>query len=131
MHEVSFERGMRVDAARVLQRAEKWLVAHGYEVSARSNAELSLLGQGPGGRHRLTVRADGLTVRFLFAPGSPGVTLPASEELERRVDAALQELVSAAAPPAPQGGSGLRCSICAAVLAPSERVCPVCGMVNG
>ena len=132
MREVSFERAVRAEPARVLQRVEKSLQGHGYEVAARSALELSLVGSTTGGRHRLSVRADGQTVRFVFAPGSPGVALPAQEELERRVDAALAELgpVSAPAPPAARGGGERRCSICATVLAAGEKHCPMCGMAN-
>ena len=83
MKELSFERAMRAEPTRVLQRVEKWLTANGYEVSARSASELSFVGAGTGGRHRLTVRADGQAVRFVFAPGSPGVSLPENAELEQ------------------------------------------------
>jgi hypothetical protein len=132
MKELSFERSVRSEPARLLQRVEKSLAAQGYEVSARSNFELSLVGAGTGGRHRLTVRCDGQTARFVFAAGSPGVTLPAEAELQRRVDAALQELgATPAAPVASASGSGGRCSICAGALAPTDRVCPVCGMTTG
>ena len=134
MSEVSFERPARAEPARVLQRVEKWLIANGYEVAVRSNFELSLVGMGPGGRHRLAVRADGQTVHFVFAPGSPGVALPGAAELERRVDNSLMELgsVTSAAPVSAAAESGSRanrrCSICATVMGDADTVCPVCGM---
>ncbi|MDP1828840.1 MAG: hypothetical protein Q8L48_36605 [Archangium sp.] len=131
MREVTFERAMRAEPARVLQRVEKWLSANGYEVSARSSHELSFVGMSTLGRHRLSVRSDGLTVRFAFAPGAPGVTLPGTSELERRVDASLQELGVAPAAPSPAAsGAQKRCSICATVMAAGEKHCPVCGMAN-
>jgi hypothetical protein len=135
MREVTFERPARADASRVLQRIEKWLITNGYEVAVRSNFELSLVGMGPGGRHRLAVRADGQTVRFSFAPGSPGVTLPDSTELERRVDLSVLELSSvtspASAPVAPERpGRTRRCSICATVMNDTQSVCPTCGMAQ-
>jgi hypothetical protein len=132
MNEVSFIRPARAEPARVLQRVEKWLIANGYEVAVRSNFELSLVGMGAGGRHRLTVRADGNNVHFTFAPGSPGVTLPASSELERRVEFSLVELssVSSPAPVSATSSSGRRCSICATVLADGVNVCPTCGMAQ-
>lgn len=130
MREVTFERAMRAEPARVLQRVEKWLTANGYEVSARSSHELSFVGMSTQGRHRLSVRSDGLTVRFAFAPGAPGVELPQTPELERRVDASLQELGSAPAPPSSSGGAEKRCTICATVMAASEKHCPMCGMAN-
>lgn len=126
MKDVAFERAVRAEPTRLLQRVEKWLTAHGYEVSARSDSELNLVGAGTGGRHRLTVRADGQTARFVFAAGSPGVTLPEDAELERRVNAALDELGAAAA--SPVVATGGRCTICATALAPGDRFCPVCGM---
>lgn len=131
MREVSFERAVRAEPGRVLQRVEKWLTANGYEVSARSNLELNLIGGSTGGRHRLTVRADGTQVRFGFVPGAPGVTLPEAAELERRVDACLQEL-DATAPLAAKPASplGRRCSICATPLAATDRNCPMCGMTQ-
>lgn len=124
MREVSFERAVRGEPARVLQRAEQGLVPLGYEVAARSAFELSLVGAGPGGRHRLTVRADGQVVRFVFAPGSPGVSLPEQGELERRVEVALGAVGSVSS------GAERRCSICATVLAAGEKHCPICGMAN-
>lgn len=132
MQEVSFERVVRAEPSRVLQRVEKWLSANGYEVSARSNLELNLIGATTGGRHRLTVRADGTNVRFGFVPGAPGVTLPPAAELERRVDASLQDLGGPAAAP-PMGAKAAsspnrRCSICATPLAAGEQNCPTCGM---
>jgi len=132
MKEVSFERAVRAEPARVLQRVEKGLMASGYEVSARSAFELSLVGGGTSGRHRLTVRADGQRVRFVFAPGSPGVSLPEPAELERRIDAALSEFGGAVATaPAPVSGGGeRRCSICATVIAAGVKSCPTCGMTN-
>lgn len=131
MKDVAFERAVRAEPTRLLKRVEKWLTAHGYEVSARSNLELNLVGAGTSGRHRLTVRADGQSVRFVFAAGSPGVTLPDAAELERRVSAALDEFAAGPAAAAPvSGASGGRCSICAAALAPGDKVCPVCGMTT-
>ena len=129
MNEVFFERAMRAEPTRVLQRVEKWLTANGYEVSSRSASEMSFVGAGTGGRHRLTVRADGQVVRFGFAPGSPGVTLPEPAELEQRVDAALTDLGPAPAATSTQRG-GVRCSICATELARGQRICPTCGMAN-
>lgn len=133
MNEIEFDRPMRADPSRVLQRVEKWLGANGYEVAVRSTFELSLVGMGPGGRHRLTVRADGARVRFVFAPGSPGVTLPNSAELERRVDSSLAELGALPAEPtstAAATGATRRCSICATVFGATDTVCPVCGMAQ-
>jgi hypothetical protein len=132
MNEVSFIRPARAEPARVLQRVEKWLCANGYEVAVRSSFELSLVGLGPGGRHRLTVRADGHNVHFTFAPGSPGVTLPPSVELERRVEFSLVDLgsVSTSAPVPATAASGRRCSICATILGAGESVCPTCGMAQ-
>ena len=131
MNELSFDRAMRAEPTRVLQRVEKWLTANGYEVASRSASELSFVGAGTGGRHRLTVRADGQAVRFVFAPGSPGVSLPEKAELERRVDGALADFGPApVAPVAMEGGGGGRCSICATELARGQRVCPTCGMTN-
>jgi hypothetical protein len=71
-------------------------------------------------------------VRFGFAPGSPGVSLPDSVELERRIDAALSEFGGAvAATPAPaSSGVERRCSICATVLTAGMKSCPTCGMTN-
>ncbi len=132
MREVFFERAVRAEPARVLQRIERWLTANGYEVSTRSNLELNFLGASTSGRHRLTVRADGASVRFGFVPGAPGVALPDAQELERRVDACLQDLNA----PAPAQGAkpaspfGLRCSICATPLSPDDRNCPMCGMTQ-
>ena len=130
MKEVTFERAVRAEPARVLQRVEKGLMALGYEVSARSAFELSLVGGGTSGRHRLTVRADGQLVRFGFAPGSPGVSLPDSAELERRIDAALSEFGGVAAAAPVSGGVERRCSICATALAAGVKNCPTCGMTN-
>lgn len=126
MPELTFERALRAAPARVLQRVEKWFVKNGYEVSARSSNELSFVGSSTSGRHRLSVRSDGLTVRFVFAPGSPGVTLPETAELERRVDASLHELGSAPV----SGTLRKRCSICATVMASDQPHCPTCGMAN-
>lgn len=129
MPDVSFERPMRADPTRVLQRVEKWLAAQGYQVSARSQAELSLVGTGVGGRHRLTVSADGQAVRFVFAPGALGGELPEAVELERRVEGALAELgASPAEAPLNSGGGTRRCSICATVMEADARVCPMCGL---
>lgn len=132
MNEVSFIRPARAEPARVLQRVEKWLCANGYEVAVRSNFELSLVGMGPGGRHRLVVRADGNNVHFTFAPGSPGVVLPPSGELERRVEFSLVELgsVSGPAPVSATAATGRRCSICATMLSQGVSVCPTCGMTQ-
>jgi hypothetical protein len=131
MQSVSVDRAVRAEPARVLQRVEKWLTANGYEVSTRSAFELGFVGPGTGGRHRLTVRADGQAVRFVFASGSPGVVLPEQGELERRVDSALAEFGPVTAAPAATGeGGGGRCSICATELARGQRVCPTCGMTN-
>jgi hypothetical protein len=132
MNEVSFIRPARAEPARVLQRVEKWLCANGYEVAVRSAFELSFVGMGPGGRHRLSVRADGSNVHFTFAPGSPGVALPSSSELERRVELSLVELASVSSPaPVPAtAASGRRCSICATVLGEGVTVCPMCGMAQ-
>ena len=131
MPEVSFERPMRADPTRVLQRAEKWLVAQGYQVSARSQLELSLVGLGVGGRHRLCVSADGQSVRFVFAPGALGGELPDAVELERRVEGALAELgpTPAEAQVSP-GGATRRCSICATAMEASARACPMCGLTQ-
>lgn len=132
MNEIEFDRPMRAEPVRVLARVEKWLCANGYEVAVRSGFELSLVGQSPGGRHRLTVSADGMRVRFVFAPGSPGVTLPSSSELERRVDASLVDLGGSGAVAVTESGSGAtrRCSICATVFGAADTVCPVCGMAQ-
>ena len=135
--EVAFERAVRADPTRVLKRVEKWLIAHGYEVAVRSNHELHLVGLTTSGRHRLSVRADGQAVRFVFAPGSPGVTLPEATELERRVDSALQELTVTGSAPVPSAAEGpgsagtQRCGICATVLGAGALVCPTCGMAIG
>ena len=135
--EVAFERAVRADPTRVLQRVEKWLIGNGYEVAVRSNHELNLVGMTTRGRHRLSVRADGQSVRFVFAPGSPGVTLPATSELERRVDSALQALTVTGSAPVPSAtepinaASTQRCGICATVLEAGARVCPMCGMATG
>ena len=127
---------MRAAPTRVLQRAEKGLVAQGYQVSVRSQAELSLVGTGVGGRHRLTVSADGQAVRFVFAPGALGGELPDAVELERRVDGALAELgpsplgtgPTSAEAAVSTGGGTRRCSICATVMEAGARVCPMCGL---
>ena len=135
--EVSFERAVSADPTRVLKRVEKWLIANGYEVAVRSNNELNLVGLTTSGRHRLSVRADGQAVRFVFAPGSPGVTLPATSELERRVDSSLQELTVTGSAPVPSAAEGTaptgtqRCGICASVLEAGALVCPTCGMAIG
>ena len=131
--EVSFERAVSADPTRVLKRVEKWLIANGYEVAVRSNNELNLVGLTTSGRHRLSVRADGQAVRFVFAPGSPGVTLPATSELERRVDSSLQELTVTGSAPVPSAAAKAtdRCAICATVLEAGARVCPMCGMATG
>ncbi len=135
--EVSFERAVRADATRVLQRVEKWLIANGYEVAVRSNFELNLVGMTTSGRHRLSVRADGQAVRFVFAPGSPGVTLPSAAELERRVDSALQELIVTGSAPVPSvteprdSTRTQRCGICATEFDAGARACPMCGMTTG
>lgn len=129
MNEVTFIRPARAEPPRVLQCVEKWLCANGYEVSARSNFELSLVGLGPGGRHRLSVRADGNDAHFTFAPGSPGVALPPSSELERRVEFALVD-VSGPAPVSAAAATRRRCSICATMLGEGVNVCPTCGMAQ-
>ncbi|MDP2269676.1 MAG: hypothetical protein Q8N23_05180 [Archangium sp.] len=131
--EVAFERAVRADPTRVLQRVEKWLIGNGYEVAVRSNQELNLVGMTTSGRHRLSVRADGQSVRFVFAPGAPGVTLPSTSELERRVESSLQALtVTGSAPVSPAAEQGTqRCGICATVLEAGARVCPTCGMATG
>lgn len=128
MREVSFERAVRAEPTRVLQGLEKWLTAHGYEVSTRSNLELNFVGATTGGRHRLTLRADGATVRFGFVPGAPGVVLPDAQELERRVDACVQSLGAPAGPAKAASASSRRCSICATELSAGEQSCPMCGM---
>lgn len=131
--EVAFERAVSSDPTRVLKRVEKWLITNGYEVAVRSNHELNLVGLTTSGRHRLSVRADGQAVRFVFAPGSPGATLPSTSELERRVDSSLQEFtVTGSAPVSPAAEKGTqRCAICATVLEAGARVCPMCGMATG
>ncbi len=133
MREVAFERAVRAEPSRVLQRVEKWLTANGYEVSARSNHELNFIGGTTSGRHRLTVRADGQQVRFGFVPGAPGVSLPEAAELERRVEAALQELGAGLPGPEaakPASPPSRRCSICATPLAVTDRFCPMCGLAQ-
>ena len=129
MNEVFFERSVAAEPARVLKHLDRWFTTNGYTVAVRSNLELHFVGASPGGGHRLTVRADGLTVRFGFVPGAPGVQLPDSAELERRVEAALQDFGAAAAPAAKAASlPGRRCSICATTLASGETHCPLCGL---
>lgn len=130
MHEVFFDRAVRGEPARVLKQLERWFTTNGYTVSVRSSLEFQFVGESTSGRHRLTVRADGMNVRFGFVPGAPGVTLPQRSELERRVDAALQDFGSP--PPAAKAASpsGRRCSICATELAGGDRNCPMCGMTQ-
>lgn len=130
MREVSFERAVRGEPARVLQSLEKWFTSHGYEVSARSNLELNFVGATTSGRHRLTLRADGTTVRFGFVPGAPGVVLPEAQELERRVDASLQDLGAPPGPAKAASAPSRRCSICATELSAGEKSCPMCGMTQ-
>lgn len=133
MREVSIERAWAADPSRGLPRLEQALARLGYQAAARSSHEFSFLGESTSGKHRLTVRADGRTARFTFAPSSPLTALPEQAELERRVDGALAALgdgpapVSAASPAAPAPVTP-RCQICATALSPGDRFCPTCGM---
>lgn len=127
MNEHVIERAGAVNAARLLQQIEKWLIANGYTVSARSEGELNLV-SAAAAPHRLSVSANTLRTRFAFTPAAPRATLPEAGELERRVDASLGQ-VSAAAPVAPRPASGGgRCSICATVIPAGALECPTCGM---
>ncbi len=133
MREVSIERAWAADPARGLPRLEQALARQGYQAAARSSHEFSFLGEAAGGKHRLTVRADGRTARFTFAPGSPLTALPEHAELERRVDGALAALGDAPAPTSPASATtpdpvATRCQICATPLSPGDRSCPTCGM---
>lgn len=127
MNEHVIERAGAVNAPRLLQQVEKWLVANGYTVSARSDGELNLV-SAAAAPHRLSVSANTVRTRFAFTPAAPRATLPEAAELERRVDASLGQ-VGAVAPVAPKPASGGgRCSICATVIPAGAVECPTCGM---
>lgn len=127
MREVSFERAGASEPTRLLQQVERQLLALGYTVAARTTGELHFVST-QGGPHRLRLRVEPHRSVFTFAPAAPGVQLPADQELERRVEAALGRVVPLpVSAPAPATGS-MRCSICATVIPAGATACPLCGM---
>lgn len=136
MREVTFERPLPADPARLLPRLEQALARQGYSATARSTHEFHFLGRSTSGPHRLSVRADGQAVRFTFAPGGVGIGLPDEASLSVQVDAALLALGEPPAPaslqakPPPAAPSARRCRICASPLNAGETSCPLCGMQN-
>jgi hypothetical protein len=134
VRELSFERPLEADPTRLLPRLEQVLRGLGYAANTRSSHEFNFLGQSNAGPHRLQVKSDGRAVRFTFAPGAPGITLPDEQVLSALVDGALAALgetraASRPAPPSPNVGSR-RCHICASPLEAGVTVCPLCGMQN-
>lgn len=127
VHEVSFERSGAAEPARLLQQVEKQLTVLGYSVAARAASELHFV-TTQGGPHRLRIRVDAHRSLFTFAPAAPGVSLPAEQELERRVEAALGRVMSP--PSQPSTKTATRCSICATVIPAGAAVCPLCGMTT-
>jgi hypothetical protein len=123
---LSFERPLEADPTRLLPRLEQVLRGLGYAANTRSSHEFNFLGQSNAGPHRLQVKSDGRAVRFTFAPGAPGITLPDEQVLSALVDGALAALGAA---PSPNVGSR-RCHICASPLEAGVTVCPLCGMSN-
>jgi hypothetical protein len=132
MSSTTFERPYHGDPGVALAQAAQALVQMGYEVVSRSGAEYHLFykaGSVMAARidehaHRLTIRADGKQLAFLFEAGlSSGGFLIKSErdELELRVDLATR----AAGVPAP--GAARRCSTCGTLSDTGATTCAMCG----
>jgi hypothetical protein len=132
MSSATIERPYHGDAGTVLAQAANALAALGYEIVSRSATEYHLFYKAGSAmaarldehRHRLTIRADGQQLLFLFEAGlSSGGLLVQSErdELERRVALATR----AAGVPAP--GAARRCSTCGTLSEAGANACAVCG----
>ncbi len=109
--------GGRPDAAR--QGAAFWFTGNGYELVSASSDETHLVSTSALDRHRLVLRADAQRLSFAFEPMAGG-TLPAVEELERRVAAATR------APGVPKTLPS-RCPMCASLIPADATACPLCG----
>lgn len=109
------ERDCGIPASNALPRIAEWFKANGYELVAKSAAELSLFHKG-GLAHRLSVRSDGRRVTFDFGDDSNAA------EYQRRADASMAGLVGLPAANAPK-----RCPACSTMAEPGATECVVCG----
>jgi hypothetical protein len=112
-----------VPAAAVLARLARQLEREGYDVVARSDAELNLFWNKVASRprHRLQVRSDGVRVAFAFAWDQGELEQP---QLEQIADQALAAVEAGAPLPA----AARRCAVCGTAANAGDATCAVCGI---
>jgi len=136
MSSLALERKCSVTPSAALRMAVGALTRLGYEAVSTSDSEMHLLySKGsvssvrlPDFRHRLTITADGVGLRFLFEAGfSHGGLVIASErdELEKRVDAVMLAVLDGAKPS--ERPRAARCPVCATLAPDGANACPMCG----
>lgn len=130
-----FQRPLALAASVAVERAVKFLTRHGYQVSAASEREASLV--HPGGvapqppRHGVKVAADGKVLSVTHLRASIFDTPPSRAELTR-FERLVEELAAAvgAGPseaPAPRGPTPNFCPECGTRTEPGSAVCAICG----
>jgi hypothetical protein len=127
------ERSCTIPAANALPRVAQWFEHNGYEVVAKSPTQVSLFykagsmisGRIDEVRHRLSLHSDDHRVTFDFSAGlADGGLIIESErkELERRVDASMQQLIGV-----PVSSAARRCPACSTTAEAGATECAVCG----
>jgi hypothetical protein len=128
-----FQRPLAVAAPVAVERAVKWLTQHGYQLSAGSEREASLV--HPGGvapqppRHGVKVAADGQSISLSYLRASLFDSPPSQEELTRFERLVDQVAVAVGAGPAemPKGPTPTFCPECGTRTALGAVECAMCG----
>jgi hypothetical protein len=130
-----FQRPLEVPAQAAVERAVKWLTHHGYNVSAQSEREASLV--HPGGlapqppRHGIKVASDGKVLTITHLRASIFDAPPSQTELAW-FERVVEELVAvagkgpAAVPKAPVHTPAF-CPECGTRAEPGSATCGMCG----
>ncbi len=130
-----FQRPLELPAPVAVERAVKWLTHHGYQLSAQSDLEASLVYPGGGAplppRHGLKITADGRSLIATHLRASIFDAPPSAVELawfERLVDQLIAALGSFGVDPRPaRPSTPAFCPECGTRAEAGALVCAICG----